>query len=291
LTWLADPFEWAGNFSNPKYEACPCSFRSAALLFTIFLSITRTHAGEHELKLGIQTWTLRNLSFEKMVDFAVKQNLKYLELIPAHIDPNGPWDETRKKKEILTQKGLIPYTFGVAATSLNKDENRKLFEFAKFMGMKLLVIEPNDFRIFDNLEELVKEYDIKLAIHNHGIRSMYGNPLVVQNILKHRDSRLGVCLDIGWLTSARFDAAQVFKEYQGRVFDIHLKDKKVTGTENGDVAVDTFIGEGSTKFKELFKVLKESKYEGVLAIETDNNLKDPTEHVTKAVKYFNDNKP
>lgn len=263
----------------------------AAIFFAIFLGISRTHGAEHELKLGIQTWTLRNLNFDEVVEFAVRHNLKHVELIPAHIDPKSSWDEIKKKKETLDRKGLIPYTYGVAATSLNKEDNRKLFEFAKFMGMKLLVIEPNDFQIFDNLEELVKEYDIKLAIHNHGIKSLYGNPLVVQNVLKHRDLRVGVCLDTGWLTSARFDAAKVFKEYEGRVFDIHLKDKKVNSTENGDVAVDTFIGDGDTKFKELFKALKDAKYEGVLAIETDNNLKDPTEHVTKAIKYFNDNKP
>jgi len=258
---------------------------------TVLLGGARGAAAEHEMALGVQTWSLRNLNFDQMVEFAAQHKIKYLELIPNHIDPKGSWDDIKKKKETLEKKGLIPYTFGVAATSLNKEENRKLFEFAKFMGMKLLVVEPNDFQIFDNLEELVKEYDIKLAIHNHGIKSLYGNPMVVKNLIKHRDPRIGVCLDTGWLTSARFDAAKVFREYEGRVFDIHLKDKKVSCTDHGDVAVDTFIGDGDTKFKDLFKALKEARYDGVLAIETDNDLKDPTEHVTKAVKYFNDNKP
>src|SRR5262249_1670140 len=150
-------------------------------LGALFLNTLRTPGADNELTLGIQTWTLRNLDFDQMVEFAAKQKMKYLELIPAHIDPNGSRDDLKKKKETLEKKGLIPYTFGLAPTSLNREENRKLFEFAKVMGMKLLVIEPNDFKIFDNLEELVKEYDIKLAIHNHGIKSMYGNPLVVQN--------------------------------------------------------------------------------------------------------------
>jgi L-ribulose-5-phosphate 3-epimerase len=272
-------------------KCCKTLSITTVLLCAVLLGNLRTEAADHELKLGIQTWTLRNLSFDQVVEFAAQHKIKYLELIPAHIDPNGSWDEIKKKKAVLDKKGLIPYTFGVAGTSLNKEENRKLFEFAKFMGMKLLVIEPNDFQIFDNLEELVKEYDIKLAIHNHGIKSLYGNPLVVQKVIKHRDPRIGVCLDTGWLTSARFDAAKTFKEYEGRVFDIHLKDKKVTATENGDVAVDTFIGDGDTKLKDLFKALKDDKYEGVLAIETDNNLKDPTEHVTKAIRYFSENKP
>src|SRR5262245_32263250 len=136
-------------------------FIIAAMACVHFPVTPRVFGAEHELKLGIQTWTLRNLTFDQMVEFAAKHQIKYLELIPAHIDPKGSWDEIKKKKETLDKKGLVPYTFGVAATSAEKEDNRKLFEFAKFMGMKLLVIEPNDFQIFDNLEELVKEYDIK----------------------------------------------------------------------------------------------------------------------------------
>src|SRR5205814_7219162 len=117
--------------------------------------------------------------------------------------PKASMEELKKKKAVLEKNGLVAYTFGVAATSLNREENRKLFEFARFMGMKLLVVEPNDFKIFDNLEELVKEYNIKLAIHNHGIQSLYGNPLVLKNVLKYRDPRIGVCLDTGWVTSGR----------------------------------------------------------------------------------------
>src|SRR4051812_31662263 len=186
-------------------------------------------ASADDLKLGVQTWTLRNLNFDQVVEFCAKHQIKYLELIPDHIGLNKK-DDWQKKKDALEKAGLIPYTFGVAGTSLNKEENRKLFECAKFFGMKLMVVEPADFKIFDNLEELVKEYDIKIAIHNHGITSTYGNPNTVRNIIKHRDPRIGVCMDTGWLASARLDPAKVFKEYDGRVFDIHLKDKKVNNT-------------------------------------------------------------
>jgi sugar phosphate isomerase/epimerase len=93
------------------------------------------------------------------------------------------------------------------------------------------------------------------------------------------------------VASARFNPSQVFKEYQGRVFDIHLKDKKVSSTERGDSARDTFLGEGDAKLAELFKTLAQAKWPGVMAIETDNDLKDPTEHVEKAVQFFKANKP
>src|SRR6266436_2683498 len=90
-------------------------------------------ADDYELKIGVQTWTLRNLNFDQVVDFCVKHKIIYLELIGNHMDPKAPMEETRRKKEILDKNGLVAYSFGVAGTSLDKEDNRKLFEFAKFM--------------------------------------------------------------------------------------------------------------------------------------------------------------
>ena len=246
-------------------------------------------ARAEDLKLGIQTWTLRNLNFDQVVEFCAKHNFKHVQLIPDHVGLTAGKEDWQKKKEALEKAGLTPYTFGVANTVPDKEKNRELFECAKFFGMKLIIVEPQDFKTFDSLEELAKEYDIKVAIHNHGITSMYGNPAVVRNVIKHRDSRIGVCMDAGWIASARFDPAKIFKEYNGRVFDIHLKDKKVNNTAKGDVATDTAIGEGDANIAALLKTLKEANFDGVIAIETDSNLKDPTEHVTKAIDFFKSN--
>jgi L-ribulose-5-phosphate 3-epimerase len=255
----------------------------------LFLAIvTRLNAQEYELKVGLQTYTMRNFDFDQMVEFAVKHKMKYLQTFDKHINPKGPLEETRRKKAILDKNGLVAYTFGVVGTSLDKEDNRKLFEFAKFMGIKVIVVEPPDFKIWDNLEELVKEYDIKLAIHNHGIKSLYGNPLVVRNVIQHRDPRIGVCLDAGWITAAGFDAPKVFAEYRGRVFDIHLKDKRIEKTAQGDdVAIDTKIGEGHGNLKGLFNALRQAKWDGVMAIETDspNFARQPDDFVAGAIEF------
>ncbi len=95
-------------------------------------------------------------------------------------------------------------------------------------------------------------------------------------------------MDVGWVTSGNFDAAQVYKDYKGRVFDIHLKDKKVQKTAKGDdVANDTHVGEGDANYKGLFKALRESGYTGRLAIETDSQdfARQPDEFVRKAKEF------
>ena len=260
-----------------------------AALISGLLSSEATIAAGLADQVAIQTWTLRNLNFEQVVDFAQRHGIKDLQLIPNHLDyKKESKEQLAAKKARLEAAGLRAYTYGVAGTSLDKEENRKLFEFAKFMGMKLIVVEPGDFRIWDNLEELAKEYDIKVAVHNHGIKSLYGNPAIVRQVVLNRDPRLGVCMDVGWVTSGNFDAAQVYKDYKGRVFDIHLKDKKVQKTAKGDdVANDTHVGEGDANYKGLFKALRESGYTGRLAIETDSQdfARQPDDFVRKAKEF------
>jgi len=244
-------------------------------------------AGDYSPTVGIQTWTLRNLNFDQMVEFCVKHNLKDIEIIDKHMDPFASPEETQRKRAILDKHGLRVYTFGVARTSKDKEQNRKLFEFARLMGIKLIVVEPGDQAIWDNLEQLVKEYDVKLAIHNHGINSTYGNPATVKKILAERDPRIGVCLDVGHVTGAGFDVAQVFRDYNGRVWDIHLKDKKVEKSDGKDVILDVEIGRGQANYKGLFEELKKAKWNGVLAIETDNNVfaTNPDKYVQGAVEF------
>ena len=145
-------------------------------------------------ELGLQTWTCRNMNFDEVIAFAKKHGITHVQFIDRHFDPFASKEDTLKKKAILDQHGIVPYTFGVSKTTLDKEQNRKLFEFAKLIGAKLIIVEPRDQAMWDGLEELVKEYDIKLAIHNHGRGTVYGDPETVKAILAKRDKRI-VCID------------------------------------------------------------------------------------------------
>ena len=281
-------FELRANHSNHTMKL---ALRILGLMAVLALSTPALRAADANVQLGLQTWTLRNMNFDQVVAFATKHKIKYLQLIGNHLDPNSPVEEVKRKRAILDEKGLVAYTFGVAGTSMDKEKNRKLFEFAKLMGIKLIVVEPRDLKEWDNLEELVKEYDIKLAIHNHGKGSVYGDPATVQKILKARDPRIGVCMDVGWVTGAGFDAAKVFEDYNGRVYDFHLKDKKIEKAADGkEVLLDVEVGTGAANYKGLFAAIKKAGWKGVMSIETDNGTfaKDPNEFVEKAAKFFNE---
>ena len=265
------------------------------LLLTLALAsflLTSTHAADYAPQVGLQTWTCRNMTFDEMVAFAEKHGLKHIQAIGKHIDPMGSLEEAQKRKAVLDAKGMSFYTFGVAGTFQEKEKNRKLFDFAKAMGIKVIIVEPkNDKALWDGLEELVKEYDIKLAIHNHGKDSVYGTPEKVWSVLKDRDARIGVCMDVGHLTGAGFDAGKEFVAYKGRVHDIHLKDKKVDTIDGKQVITDVMVGTGAANYKGLLAELKKAKWPGVMAIETDNATfaKEPSEFVAGAIKFVKDN--
>jgi sugar phosphate isomerase/epimerase len=262
-----------------------------ALALLVALASARAEAGP---QLGLQTWTCRNMTFDQVVAFATTHGVTQIEFIKTHLDPTAPAAESLRKKAVLEKAGLTAYSFGVNGTSMDKEANRKLFEFAKLMGMKVIIVEPKNLAEWDNLEALVKEYDIKLAIHNHGKGTMYGDPATVKKVLAARDHRIGVCLDIGWITAAGFDAAATFRDYGDRVYDMHFKDKKTTTMQDGKIIFeDTTIGRGEANYTGLFAEIKKSGWSGVMAIETDSKAfaEDPNRLVAEARTFFDANLP
>jgi sugar phosphate isomerase/epimerase len=240
------------------------------------------------VQLGLQSWTCRNMTFEQVVDFAGKHGITQVQFIPNHFGTKATPEEALRRKALLDERGLTGYTFGVVQMGVNKEDNRRYFDFARLMGVKMIIVEPKDQAAWDNLEELVREYDIKLAIHNHGRGTVYGDPETVKRVLATRDSRIGVCLDIGWVTAAGFDAAEVFRGYGDRVFDLHFKDKRTELVDGKSVSVDTEIGQGDANYDALFAEIKKSRWSGVLAIETDSKAfsEDPNRLVAEAKTFF-----
>jgi inosose dehydratase len=100
-------------------------------------------------------------------------------------------------------------------------------------------------------------------------------------------------MDVGHITGAGFDAAQAFRDYDGRVYDIHLKDKKVDMVDGKPVITDVMVGTGAANYAGLLAELKKAKWNGVMAIETDNGTfaKEPTAFVQGAIQYVKDNAP
>ena len=272
--------------------------RTGLLFLAVLLALLPyggVSAQDFTKQLALQTWTMRNMDFDAMSEFAVKMDIEYLQMWSSrsggHMDPSASWEDIKRQKQLLDSKGLKVYAFGVTRLTKSEQELRMAFDFARHMGVEVITAEPTSYKQLDMLEAFAIVYDIKVALHNHDIYSPYGNPAVVMDLLEGRDPRLGVCLDVGWMTTTRLDAREVYLKYGDRVHDIHLKDKIVTPSEDGDQYTDVDIGTGDANLVGLFEALKQTGYKGRIAIETDQDLQDPTDFVQGAkafVKAQND---
>src|SRR5690242_16567563 len=91
------------------FKLIPLLMASAA---SLLLTVGSARSGDYPMTVGIQTWTLRNMDFDQVVDFCVRHKIKYVQMIDKHINPKGPLEETKRKKAILDKNGLVCYTFG-----------------------------------------------------------------------------------------------------------------------------------------------------------------------------------
>jgi sugar phosphate isomerase/epimerase len=234
------------------------------------------------LRIGVQSWTMRHLSFEKAVRATAAAGLHFIQFSSPHIDSKEPSGALLSKRRFLEAHGVVAYSFGVAEASTIESENRGLFEFARLLGLELVVVEPSDPRAFDSLERLAVEYGVDLAVHNHGPGTAYAEPARLMALLAGRDPRMGACLDSGWVTAAGYDAADVFRRYEGRVLDIHLKDLRLTAM--GEIT-HVALGEGQVNLTGLIDAARLAGFGGVAAIESDADLADAGDFVRSAAVF------
>jgi len=146
-----------------------------------------------------------------------------------------------------------------------------------------MIVGAPSYDMLDYAEEKVKEYNIKLAIHNHGPEDkLYPGPGDVWNRIKDRDARMGLCIDIGHATRAGVVVEKAVKEYKSRLFDLHIKD--VSAADKDGKAIE--IGRGVINFPELVESLRKIKFTGVCSIEYEKDMNDPFMGIAESVGYF-----
>ena len=150
-------------------------------------------------------------------------------------------EQIAKVREWLKAAGVTLYGYGVVDIGRTEESMRKVFDFARKMGIRIVVCEPAD-DDFTLLEKLVKEYNIKIAIHNHPAPAKYNLPETVFNHVNGKDPRIGSCADSGHWMRGWNDPREAFKLLEGRILDVHLKDRNDYGTAKG--VDDVRLGRG-----------------------------------------------
>ena len=198
-------------------------------------------------------------------------------------------------KAKLKELGLTPVGFGVVG-GLGKDEEstRKVFEFCKDMGIGIVVAEPTETKeAYDIIEKLVKEFDIKMAIHNHPKRPLdrnykYWDPEYVLNWVKDRDPRMGSCADIGHFVRSGIKPVDAIKILKGRIMDSHVKDLDAFGVRE---AKDLVWGTGQSDIPAVLNAFAEMGFYGPLDVEWEKDWLTSQPDVTKCLEWLKNFKP
>ncbi len=188
-------------------------------------------ADELGWQLAVHAYTFRKFSIFECIDKTAALGLKYMSL-SGSVNLDGTHTATTVQlsdeqaaaiQKAVAAKGIKLVNIGVVKLPPEEAESRKVFEFAKKMGIDTLVAEPEPAAL-DTVEKLCKEYNIKVAIHDHPKPSHYWNPDTVLEAVKGRTPLMGACADTGhWLRSG-LDPVECLKKLEGRVICLHFKD-------------------------------------------------------------------
>ena len=237
-------------------------------------------ASDHELTLGLASYTLREYSLEDTLSIAARLNLKHIAFKSMHMPLSSSREEIKYYTNMVKAKGLILYGAGVIYMK-NENEVNNAFLYAQDAGLEVIIGVPNH-ELLPMVNEKVKETNIKLAIHNHGPGDdLYSAPEDAYNRVKDLDPRMGLCIDIGHVVRIGLDPAKDIKRFGDRLFDVHFKDVSAAKPEGKTVE----IGRGVIDIPSVVKALRKIKYSGIVAIEYEKDGKDAIPGLAESVGY------
>jgi len=234
------------------------------------------------LKMGIASYSFRQLPLDACVKGIQRVQLHWVSIKDAHLKMNTSTEERKAVAQKFRDAGITPISCGVVYMKKNDEATvRNAFEYARDIGVKTIVAgpEPDALQL---VEKLVKEFDIKIAIHNHGpTDKFYPKPVDVMNAVKDLDPRIGLCIDVGHTARIGADPVNDIHQFKDRLYDLHFKD--VTGLTKQSKEIE--VGRGVLDIPGMLKALLEINYQGHVGLEHENNPKDPLPGVAESIGY------
>ncbi|MFM8893302.1 MAG: sugar phosphate isomerase/epimerase family protein [Planctomycetia bacterium] len=224
------------------------------------------------LNLGIQLYSLRGFGVEEALRHARDIGFRFVEFYPGMWPINADAEAIAAMKKRLADLGLTATAHGVNRFTKDAAANRKMFEFAKAAGIRTFSADP-DPDSFDSLNELVKEFDVRIAIHNHGPGHRYNKAVDVLKAVEKYDQRIGACADLGHYIRSGERPVDVIRVLAGRLYGVHLKDF----AEMQDKTKGVVLGKGHIDPQAVMAALVAAKFpaDGALSIEYEENPQNP----------------
>jgi len=261
-----------------------CPILSASFVERVGEQLTQSTGSPSPIRLGLASYTFRNFSRAQLIGF-MKQ-LHVTGLNAKDTKDHLPTDPVAEAQAISDYEASGIHLHAAGAIYFQKDDDddiRAKFEYCKRAGIKIIVAGDPAPATLPRVEMFVKEYDIKIAIHNHGPEDkIFPSPLDVLKFVKTMDPRMGCCIDVGHCVRAGTDVIEAIHAVGPRLFNMHIKDLTSFTDKESQVAV----GDGKMPIRQIFDALIKIKYPGWVDLEYEVHADDPMPGVISSFSYM-----
>ena len=237
--------------------------------------------GYKRLNLGMASYTFRKFSLEDTLTMTNRLGLKWIAFKSMHLPLESTEDEIKAVVTKVKEAGLELYGCGVVYMS-NEDQVHQAFDYAKYADMKVIIGVP-EHNLLELVNKKVQEYDIKLAIHNHGPGDeRYPSAQSAYEKIKDMDPRMGLCIDIGHTKRIGIEPSEDVEMFSDRLHDIHIKDVSEASAKGSAVEA----GRGVIDIPKFLRTLLKINYSGVVSLEYEKDAGDPLPGAAESIGYF-----
>jgi sugar phosphate isomerase/epimerase len=212
------------------------------------------------LKLGVASYSLSKLPVEEVIAALKQLEITAVSLYKSHC----PWsDSTPDECKAVVQKfsdaGIAVTSTGMIELPNDEAVVRKSLDNVRAAGLKTFCGWLKQTDSLPLVDKLVKEYDLKVAIHNHGPTEALATGIDVWKAVQPFDQRIGLCLDVAHGFRAGENPAETIRQCHERIYEVHLRDTAVTGGAMKDPQ-PTIVGHCLLDFRTIIAALLEVKY-------------------------------
>jgi sugar phosphate isomerase/epimerase len=236
------------------------------------------------VRLGLASYTFRDFRRAQLIGFMKQLNV--FALNAKDVKDHLPLDPQQEATALADYAAAGIRLHAAGAIYFAKDEEpdiRSKFEYCRRAGITVIVAGDPAPETLPRLEKFVNEFDIRIAIHNHGPEDRFWrSPLDVLKAIKGMDPRMGCCIDVGHAARAGTDVVQAIQEAGPRLFNLHMKDLTSLQSKESQVAV----GEGILPVRAMLEALIAMRYKGFVDLEYEVYPDDPMPGVISSFAYM-----
>lgn len=253
---------------------------SAALAAPLALDTRAAGPAPGDIRLGVATYSFRQFSRDNCIRMVKLLNVDYVDIKEFHLSQTDPPKALAAGRAAFDKAGLKVIGGGnITLSETDEAGLRPHFEYAKTCGFPIMIVAPTRQNL-PLVEKLVKEYDIRVAIHNHGPGDKnFPTPQTVLDAVSSMDPRVGLCVDIGHTTLAGVDVVQALAAAGPRLFETHFRDLDANH-------VEVPVGDGVIPIPAIFRQLMKQGYTGTCSLEQEMNGFDPFPAMQKSFAWM-----